>query len=474
MLYVAVVCNKLKRSLPPPPPNMAGIHQANKEVIDQAICTPYVSFIYWLTDNHSIDLSSHKTLREAFVKNKWCKLVVELFTLNNFPQLQKEFRSNRRRKQRTGKNKTRDTKVKEKKIRTTFKNIINNLLSDEDSCDVIAIYNIQTIAETYHESLKKWIKLAKKSIINTSLNVKEAGNLKSFPQYSLLMLNDTTVTWADVIPRLIDHSDNIGKRNRQYTLEPATLLRLAKLIQGNQNGTSLNISNHSEKQRVNIINAVCIHLPVLAILQKDDCVLFDLHQLTVSDWMEIINADTIRNKEIKRQGRTESSPQPRKNAQDAVGAVPLHVRFPNLVPVVVQFVQQNGVSAEKRRRHTTATVGVGLEDIRKHVLTEIPLIANWGLSVDTIARLFMAPHGKKNSRFMYKNLIEARTPGKDDTLRQGNANQHAAACQLKMIMEMAFDYRDDCVAFSADDKAQVSIGKMCVSLLLVSDCCRTS
>ena len=437
--------------------NLAGIHHASREDICRATAVPFKVFLNWLTGDN-IFFEKYPALAQQIGSHVWCQAIVNLFTYNSFAQLDREFRDSRTRRQRTGKNETRDAWKAEKKDRAEFKAVINKLIVEEDWSDISAMYEIQLVAEKYFLSLHEWIRKAKRSIQNMNPKVKAVANLTPLPTYTLLMLNDTTVQWSAVMVRLMEHSDNGRRGNKQYTIQPATLLRLAKLIHGNDNGTILDLTDKSQKQCVKIIRAICTHLPVMAVLKKDECVLFDLHQMTNQDWVEIINADRIEQKEIQQQKRTESSLKLHNS-----GGKPLHERFPNLVSVVVQFVQQNGVSAEKKRRHTTSNVGVGLETIRQHVITMIPSIKNFGISIDTVARLFMPPHEGKKTKHMYKSLIEARTPAKDDTLRLGNKNQHAAACQLKMAMEMAFDYQDECVVYAGDDKAKVSIGKMCVS-----------
>lgn len=84
-------------------------------------------------------------------------------------------------------------------------------------------------------------------------------------------------------------------------------------------------------------------------------------------------------------------------------------KFPNLVPIVQDFVQSRGLGAEKHPGgEDVGSVGVSLGEIQRHVKAEIPELADAGISISTIARLFPAPNKARSAGRLYKALIPTR------------------------------------------------------------------
>jgi hypothetical protein len=108
-------------------------------------------------------------------------------------------------------------------------------------------------------------------------------------------------------------------------------------------------------------------------------------------------------------------------------------------------------------------LGASLGQIRRHILKEIPEVGNWGISDNTVARLFQPPNRTRSSSVLYKGLIDAKVPRKSDTLRKNNRNFHACRSQVLMAMEMGLDFHTECVVAGADGKAKVAVGKLAVS-----------
>jgi hypothetical protein len=66
--------------------------------------------------------------------------------------------------------------------------------------------------------------------------------------------------------------------------------------------------------------------------------------------------------------------------------------FPDIVPVVLEFMKSNGFSAQVRRRNTTGkSVGVHISQILEHVLAAVPGLKEYGISKSTIRRLLKPP-----------------------------------------------------------------------------------
>ena len=69
-------------------------------------------------------------------------------------------------------------------------------------------------------------------------------------------------------------------------------------------------------------------------------------------------------------------------------------------------------------------VGVSLADMRKHVMREIPELAERGISRDAIHMLLQPLHKNSTRSQRYKSLIDAKVPGKRNQYWEGSANQH--------------------------------------------------
>ena len=90
-------------------------------------------------------------------------------------------------------------------------------------------------------------------------------------------------------------------------------------------------------------------------------------------------------------------------------------KFPKLTAVVDNFIKQNSFSAHGRRRETSGTgTGVTLEQIRKHVLNEIPELKD--ISRNTVHRLMVPPRKRTVHARSFFSLVAARVPktGRND------------------------------------------------------------
>jgi len=68
--------------------------------------------------------------------------------------------------------------------------------------------------------------------------------------------------------------------------------------------------------------------------------------------------------------------------------------------------------------------GVSLADIQNHIMREIPALKERGISRDCIHMLMKPPRRNSTRACRYKELVDARVPGKKNSYREGSANQH--------------------------------------------------
>lgn len=325
----------------------------------------------------------------------------------------------------------------------------------------------------FNIAMMSYTRALHKSVWNVEGHGQKSHNVykKQFPVEKMLLMNDSSLRWEDVTNGLIDDMEAGEIKSSEYTpLNPGSLMNIAKQIRSTPHGVTMPVDGSwgdtHLNNRYNLVQCICRNLPVFAITRGCITVFYDIHTMeNGTDWWLVIQSNLQESRRKERPRKRNKEPDRMDNTGKTVnsGAIPIHKRFPNLPDVVCMFVKQNGVSAQERRRSGTYNVGVSLEDIRKQVLREIPEIINWGISVDTIHRMFMPPNRRNKAHKLYKGLIDAKVPGKRNNMRLDNLNAHACAAQVGSILEMVAEFPEDCFAMSLDDKAKVHVGTTAVS-----------
>ena len=89
-----------------------------------------------------------------------------------------------------------------------------------------------------------------------------------------------------------------------------------------------------------------------------------------------------------------------------VGRNSLVEKFPNLINSATNYIKLHGYSAHVRRRTSTGTgTGVSVEDVRQHLITSIPGLAEEGISATAVAYLFCPPNKTHIASKRYKGFI---------------------------------------------------------------------
>ena len=476
--------------------NMAGLQEAPRQNVVDVMGVSTGTFINYMIREHSTDYVNRELIQQLTRSDSCCK-VVSLWIANDFPNMVKRFVTERKRKQRSGKNETRTASEDEKRVRNKFGEFLAE--ANRDDTEPITqnwIVELTALAEEYLKVVRIFVAKASRSIkrLSQPANVDKIHGIPYIPQTHILILNTKEVKWAEVTERLIEYAENKRSKSKQaWSIDPADLLAIVHMVRGSTAGVLIDTrQNDSQEKRVSL-RAICAQLPVLAVVKDEMYVLYDIHALSDIEWLAILNADDAAALEAKHlalkadlRSRQRQRTIPNRadneeldsNSETAVvdgannneekksshpGALPLCKRFPKLIPTVCDFVIQNGVSAQGKRRHTGLTVGVSLREIRAHVLRVVPGLSNFGISTNSVARLFMAPHNGRRSGKDYKSYIEFKVPSKDDTMRKQNPIQHTCKAQVNCVMEMGADYRDQCHSAGLDDKAKITVGTWCVS-----------
>ena len=146
------------------------------------------------------------------------------------------------------------------------------------------------------------------------------------------------------------------------------------------------------------------------------------------------------------------------------GRKPVHEIYPEIVTTVTDFIQSHGFSAQSRRRSSVGnSMGVTLAEIQTHIIKHIPELKARGLSRTTVHELMVAPRKRARNAQRYRELVQSRVPGKDNSLRKAHEHGHYASAQVKYAKEFCQAFPEDTVHLSCDDMNKVNVGVLAVS-----------
>ncbi|XP_071949802.1 uncharacterized protein [Antedon mediterranea] len=143
-----------------------------------------------------------------------------------------------------------------------------------------------------------------------------------------------------------------------------------------------------------------------------------------------------------------------------VGRPSITSKFPYMITVARQFVENNGFEAHRRRQSTTGLCGTGLKELRRHLLQEIEGLRDQHpqFSVDTVHKMFKSPHEGRKTSARYKGNINAKVPPKDNSKMKENPNGHFYSARVKYCLQLSASYPANCCVFSVDNKNKIKIG----------------
>lgn len=142
------------------------------------------------------------------------------------------------------------------------------------------------------------------------------------------------------------------------------------------------------------------------------------------------------------------------------GRKTLTKRHPELVPVLSNFIRDNSAEAHnKRQTLTTYTNRVTLNDIKKHVIGNVPGLQS--VSRSTIHRMMNPPPKGTINAKRYTGLVDARVPPKKNNATQDHVDYSYAA--VKYVQELATLCDSETIMYSCDDKNKINVGALVVS-----------
>ena len=212
------------------------------------------------------------------------------------------------------------------------------------------------------------------------------------------------------------------------TLNESDLFELRKLASVIESETIIDISNLEIDKSILVLLEQ--KFPVVKVSRGGIELLMDVHEVKIkidpSLFFEIFlginkkdqKSPTSSQNDIFEEPTTGNTVKEVKE-QDRIGRKPLHIKYPDLVECATNFIKENSFAAHSRRRETTGIgTGVGLKDIREHLLQHVPGLREHGISLDTIHHLMVAPRKNSSRSFRYKGLIDAKIPKKRNDNRE--------------------------------------------------------
>ena len=212
-----------------------------------------------------------------------------------------------------------------------------------------------------------------------------------------------------------------------------------------------------------------VNMPGMSVAKGGFIVIVNMHEFLFSgqrdSFADLLLLDTPVDSEADNKEDTEGEePQVVHHVHLKPGRKPLTEQFSEIVTLVTDYVQLHGFSAQSRRRSQVGnSMGVTLKDLQVHLKEKIPELKRRGISRTAIHQLMVAPRQGVRNASRYTDLVQARVPGKDNSLHHSNEDSHFAFAQCNYAMEFGQHFSDTCETLSCDDMNKVHVGTLAVS-----------
>lgn len=331
------------------------------------------------------------------------------------------------------------TSNKKRSKNTKFSETLSSLYKklDEIKDDIISALDIKTDASLgYHimsknadqkellfknvsvkcQALKSFLSVSK---IRTSLarRVKQMSTSRSdLSPGKILCYNDTSLTWHEAFANLISDMNayDMNVYNIGMLMKDSAAVEVKLLLSQVRN------------VRKDFLKQILMTFPLL-LLMKTTGEMFVINFHQISNNCSEIDAlmETKDKKQVDENSCTAVTKKKTPTVTVKPGAKPVEEKFPNIAEVATEFIKRNGFkAAEKRRDDDIISCGVSVEEVREHLLQNIPGLAEHGLSKTTVRYLFKPVNKCRNTSKHYKEVVKCRVPSKDNSGRGSDENSH--------------------------------------------------
>lgn len=290
-------------------------------------------------------------------------------------------------------------------------------------------------------------------------------------QYTLISSNSLGLSWEDATEKisLIEESgDNrvftplsseqlkhfLNIRDQCYQLDYCGIP--AKALVEYYGLTETTKLKEAILQLVDVFPLLCVH-------SGTQYVLIDFHEMVFRPNMvaELLQLD-LPDKHTEEASTTVNPEKEGSFFYDKTGPKPLQEKYPELLTVMLDFIQMHGFAAHARRRTGTATsCGVRLEDVRTHVIANVDGLEN--ISKSKIYNLLQPARTNTKEAAKHKDALDVRVGVKCADMSKIHGDSHEYFASAKLVREMCAMHTNECMLFSCDSKAKVHIGGQAVS-----------
>ena len=258
--------------------------------------------------------------------------------------------------------------------------------------------------------------------------------------------------------------------NAEYNLIKCDIpvLQVVTIASRVRNEFCIPVNDIEFDQRQALVELLMEYFPIMFLTKNEYSVLVDVNELLLEKnaFMLLLSDTTTNESEDKNKDKGNGPQEEEEEIAPFIGPKmrkgrkTLHERFPSIIDEATNFIKEHSFSAHVRRRETTATGrGITLNDIRKHLLDNVPGLAeDGGISTDTVHHLTYPPRKNSIRAHGFKKLIAACVSGKRNQYREGNKNQHFMFARVAYREEFVFKFKHEAVFFSSDDMNKLRMG----------------
>ena len=272
----------------------------------------------------------------------------------------------------------------------------------------------------------------------------------------MLCFNDTNLTWHEAFANLTSDVNcyDMDVYNIGMMMKDSAAVEVSLLL------------SQARNAKKDLLKRLLMTFPLLLLMKKNaEKYVINLHQTSnncteVNELLIVTEEKQTDNSECAHSQNTKTS-----KGGSKPGPKPVEEKFPDISVTATEFIKRNGYKAsEKRRDDDIISCGVSVEEVRDHLLENIPGLAEHGLSSTTCRYLFKAVNKSLNTSKRYKGVVQCRVPAKDNSGRVSNKNSHFLHSRVNMRLEQAFLYDKEHIVFSADAMNKILVGDvLCVS-----------
>ena len=138
--------------------------------------------------------------------------------------------------------------------------------------------------------------------------------------------------------------------------------------------------------------------------------------------------------------------------------------FPSIPDVATEFIKSHGFCAQERRCTSTITSsGVTINEIREHLLKNIPGLKEHGINKQTFRWLFKLVRKDNDVAVCYKGIINATIAKEDNTGRAHKGDSHFVLSYLRLRRELVECFREETTIVSTNNMNKIRYGAPAVS-----------